>query len=160
MGGLKAELATTKRMGKRILRLSGGSPASSVWALKPTKNYLARTWAVGGADACDAATTEQSTFDPAGTFTTVSGGKATAAGFWHLVLDNLDMVTSPAFFDDPTSASDDALSEFAGQYNYFYAKALIFDVEQDSFRTVAPWATCCVEATIAVAHDAELQAGR
>ena len=94
---------------------------------------------VGGADACDAATTEQITFDPAGTFTTMSGGKATAAGFWHLVLDNLDlhMVTSPAFFDDPTSASDDALSEFAGQYHYFYAKALIFDVEQDSFRTVA-----------------------
>jgi hypothetical protein len=45
----------------------------------------------GGADACDAATTEQITFDPAGTFTAVSGGKATAAGFWHLVLDNLDL---------------------------------------------------------------------
>ena len=130
-------------MRKRLLRFSGALAcvvrlASSAWALEPTKDYLAGTWGVGGADACDAATTEQITFDPAGTFTTMSGGKATAAGFWHLVLDNLDlhMVTSPAFFDDPTSASDDALSEFAGQYHYFYAKALIFDVEQDSFRTV------------------------
>ena len=47
------------------------------------------------------------------------------------------MVTSLAFFDDPTTKVDDALSDFAGLYNYFYAKALIFDVEQDSFRAVA-----------------------
>jgi hypothetical protein len=63
---------------------------------------------VGGADACDAAD-RQITFDPAGTFTTVSGGKATAAGFWHLVwTTSTHMVMSPAFFDDPTSTSDDA----------------------------------------------------
>jgi hypothetical protein len=131
-------------MRKQILGFSGAFAcvvglAASAWALEPSEDYLAGTWGVGGADACGAATTEQITFDLSGTFTTVSGGKATAAGFWHLVLDNLDlhMVTSPAFFDDPTSASDDALGEFAGQYNYFYAKALLFDVEQDSFRTVA-----------------------
>lgn len=113
--------------------------ASAAWSVEPTPDYLAGTWGVGGADACGAATTEHITFVPNGTFTTVSGGKSTAAGFWHLVLDNLDlhMVTSPAFFDDPASAADDALSAFAGQYAYFYAKALLFDVEQDSFRTVA-----------------------
>ena len=113
--------------------------ASTAWSVEPTADYLAGTWGIGGADACGAATTEHITFDPNGTFTTVSGGKPTAAGFWHLVQDNLDlhMVTSPAFFDDPASASDDALSGFAGQYGYFYAKALIFDAEQDSFRTVA-----------------------
>jgi hypothetical protein len=113
--------------------------ASTASALEPTKDYLAGTWGAGGADACGAATTEHITFDPNGTFTTVSGGKATAAGFWHLVQDNLDlhMVTSPAFFDDPANAADDALSGFAGQYNYFYAKALLFDAEPDSFRTVA-----------------------
>jgi hypothetical protein len=153
-------------MRKRILRLWGGRArvvglASSGWALEPTKDYLAATWGVGGADACDAATTEQITFDPAGTFTTTSGGKATAAGFWHLVLDNLDlrMVTSPAFFD-PISASDEALSEFAGQHNYFYAKALISMSSKTAFAPSLPWATCCVEATIAVAHDGGLQAGR
>jgi len=115
----------------------GASPAA--WSLELTKDYLAGTWGVGGADACGAATSEHITFDPNGTFTTVSGDQPTAAGFWHLVEDNLDlhMVTSPAFFDDPTTDADDALSAFAGQYDYFYAKALIFDVEQDSFRTVA-----------------------
>lgn len=113
--------------------------ASTAWSLEPTEDYLAGTWGVGDADACGAATTEHITFDPDGTFTTVSGNKPTAAGFWHLVEDNLDlhMVTSPAFFDDPASAADDALSGFAGQYDYFYAKALLFDAEQDSFRAVA-----------------------
>jgi hypothetical protein len=113
--------------------------ASSAWSVEPTKDYLAGTWGIGGADACGAATTEHITFDPNGTFTTVHGGKPTAAGFWHLVEDNLElhMVTSPAFFDDPASASDDGLSAFTGQYAYFYARALIFDAEQDSFRTVA-----------------------
>ena len=116
--------------------------APAAWSVELTKDYLAGTWAVGGADACATATTEHVTFDPNGTFTTVRGGKATATGFWHLVQDNLDleMVTSLAFFDDPTTNVDDALSDYAGQYNYFYAKALIFDVEQDSFRTVAAMA--------------------
>jgi hypothetical protein len=131
-------------MRKRVLGVlaalacvAGMAPAARSAEL--TKDYLAGTWGVGGADACGAATTEHITFDSNGTFMTVRGGKATATGFWHLVQDNLDldMVTSLAFFDDPTTNVDDALSDFAGQYNYFYAKALIFDVEQDSFRTVA-----------------------
>ena len=65
--------------------------------------------------------------------------KPTAVGFWHLVEDVLDlhMVSSPAFFDDPTSESDDALSDLAGQYEYFYAKGLLFDVEENGFRMVA-----------------------
>ena len=117
--------------------LVGLPPAA--WSVELSKDYLAGTWAVGGTGACDAAAAEHTTFDPNGTFTTVRDGKATATGFWHLVQDNLDlqMVTSLAFFDDPTTNVDDQLSDFAGQYNYFYAKALIFDVEQDRFRTVA-----------------------
>jgi hypothetical protein len=113
--------------------------ASPAWSVEPTADYLAGTWGIGGTDACDAATTEHMTFDPDGTFTTVTGGKPTATGFWHLVQDNLDlhMITSPAFFDDPATTADDALNEFAGQYTYLYAKALIFDAEQDSFRAVA-----------------------
>jgi hypothetical protein len=113
--------------------------SSAARSVELTKDYLAGNWSVGGSDACSAAASEHITFDSQGTFTTVSGDKPTAAGFWHLVEDHLDlhMVTSPAFFDDPTTASDDALREFAGQYGYFYAKALIFDVEQDSFRAVA-----------------------
>ena len=130
-------------MRKRIMGVLGTLAcavglAPAAWSLEPTRDYLAGTWGVGAAEACDGAS-EHIAFDPNGTFTTMSGGKPTAAGFWHLVQDNLDlhMVTSPAFFDDPTTESDDGLSEFVGQYSYFYAKALLFDVEQNSFRTVA-----------------------
>ena len=67
------------------------------------------------------------------------GEQPTATGFWHLVEDVLDlhMVSSPAFFDDPATKVDDALSEFAGQYQYYYANARLFDITPDGFRTVA-----------------------
>ncbi len=142
--GLEAELARKLEMRKRVFGLLatlacvvGLAPAA--WSVELTKDYLAGTWGVGGADACSAATTEKITFDPNGSFVNARGGKVTATGFWHLIEDNLDlhMVTSLAFFDDPTTNADDQLSDFAGQYNYLYAKALIFDVEQDSFRAVA-----------------------
>ena len=101
--------------------------------------YLPGTWATGGAEACGTPTAEHITFDADGTFKTVRGDQPTATGFWHLVEDVLDlhMVSSPAFFDDPATKSDDALSSLAGQYQYFYAKALLFDITPDSFRAVA-----------------------
>jgi hypothetical protein len=113
--------------------------ASTAWSVELSKDYLAGTWGVGGAAACGVETTEHITFDPNGTFSAVRADQPTAVGFWHLVLDNLDlhMISSPAFFDDPTSSLDDALSEFAGQYGYFYAKALLFDVSDNDFRMVA-----------------------
>jgi hypothetical protein len=131
-------------MRKQLIGLTGALAcmvglAPAAWSVELSKDYLAGTWAVGGAGACDAAAAERTTFDPNGTFITVRNGQAKATGFWHLLEDILDlhMVTSLAFFDDPTTTADDALSDFAGQYNYFYAKALIFDVEQNSFRAVA-----------------------
>jgi hypothetical protein len=111
----------------------------AAWSDEVRDNYLPGTWAIGGTGACDAAGTERITFDPEGTFQAVHQTKPTAVGFWHLVEDVLDlhMVSSPAFFDDPASESDDALSELAGQYEYFYAKGLLFDVEENDFRMVA-----------------------
>jgi hypothetical protein len=102
-------------------------------------NYLPGTWAIGGAEACKAPATEHITFNSDGTFEAVRGNQPTAVGFWHLVEDVLDlhMVSSPAFFDDPTSTADDALSSLAGQYDYFYAKGLLFDIEDQDFRMVA-----------------------
>lgn len=102
-------------------------------------NYLPGTWAIGGAQACGTPAAEHITFDPDGTFRAVRGEQPTATGFWHLVEDVLDlhMVSSPAFFDDPATRFDDALSDFAGQYQYFYAKALLFDIAPDGFRAVA-----------------------
>ena len=79
-----------------------------------------------------AATTENITFHSDGTFEANLGGQATAVGFWHLIENILDlhMVSSPAFFDD-------RLSAFAGQYNYYYAKAMLFNVNDSDFRMVA-----------------------
>jgi hypothetical protein len=96
------------------------------------EGYLEGTWAIGDSDACGAATTEHFRFNADGTFVTVQGGEPTATGFWNLVDDKLDlhMVSSPAFFDDQ-------LQPFAGQYTYYYAQALVFDHEDQSFRMVA-----------------------
>jgi hypothetical protein len=113
--------------------------ATAAWPAELTKDYLAGTWGVGGAAACGSATPENITFRSDGTFEASRGGQATATGFWHLIENILDlhMVSSPAFFDDPTTTADDALSAFAGQYNYYYAKAMLFDVEDNTFRMVA-----------------------
>ena len=95
-------------------------------------SYLNGTWAVGDSEACGAESTEQLTFDANGTFTTVQGDQPTAVGFWHLLDDRLDlhMVSSPAFFGDQ-------LQPFAGQYTYYYAQALLFDIKDQTFRMVA-----------------------
>jgi hypothetical protein len=96
------------------------------------EGYLEGTWGIGGAEACGADATEHLSFDADGTFSAVQGGKPTAVGFWHLVDDRLDlhMVSSPAFFDDQ-------LQPFTGQYTYYYAQALVFDIEDQAFRMVA-----------------------
>jgi hypothetical protein len=113
--------------------------AWTAWSDEVPDNYLPGTWAIGGTEACKGQATEHITFDPDGTFEAVRGNQPTATGFWHLVEDVLDlhMVSSPAFFDDPTSDFDDPLSNLAGQYQYFYAKALMFDIEPGGFRAVA-----------------------
>jgi hypothetical protein len=113
--------------------------ATAAWSAEPTKDYLAGTWAIGGAAACGGAATENITFRTDGTFEASRAGKATATGFWHLIENILDlhMVSSPAFFDDPTTTADDALSTFAGKYDYYYAKAMLFDIEDNTFRMVA-----------------------
>ena len=94
--------------------------------------YLEGTWGIGAAAACGVDTTEHLSFGADGTFSAVQAGKPTAVGFWHLVDDRLDlhMVSSPAFFDDE-------LQPFTGQYTYYYAQALVFDIEDQAFRMVA-----------------------
>jgi hypothetical protein len=94
--------------------------------------YLEGTWAIGNAEACGADTSEHFTFDGNGTFTTAQRDQPTAVGFWHLVDDKLDlhMVSSPAFFHDQ-------LQPFAGQYTYYYAQTLLFDIQDQGFRMVA-----------------------
>lgn len=93
---------------------------------------LEGTWAIGDAQACDDTTTERLTFGANGIFTAEQGGEPTATGFWQLADDKLDlhMVSSPAFFDDQLQPS-------SGQYAYYYAQALVFDYEEQSFRMVA-----------------------
>jgi hypothetical protein len=113
--------------------------ASAAFAQDPPDEipdgYLEGTWAIGGSEACGAAATEHFRFAADGTFATVQGDQPTATGFWHLVDDKLDlhMVSSPAFFDDQ-------LQPFTGQYTYYYAQALLFDIEDQTFRMVASMA--------------------
>lgn len=94
--------------------------------------YLEGTWAIGGSAACGAATTEHFRFAADGTFSTEQRNQPTATGFWQLTDDKLDlhMVSSPAFFHDQ-------LQPFAGQYTYYHAQALLFDIEDQAFRMVA-----------------------
>ena len=96
------------------------------------EGYLEGTWAIGDAAACDDPAAEHLTFDASGTFTAVQNSEPTATGFWQLVDDKLDlhMVSSPVFFDDK-------LEPFSGQYTYYYAQALVFDYEDQTFRMVA-----------------------
>jgi hypothetical protein len=104
----------------------------AAWSDEVPDNYLPGTWAIGGVEACGGAEAEIITFDPDGTFAAAHGGQPTATGFWHLVEDVLDlhMVSSPAFFGNQ-------LQPFAGQYTYYYAQALLFDIEDQAFRMVA-----------------------
>ena len=113
-------------------------PSPLPWLRQPSRRTrqtrfpLEGTWAIGDAQACDDPTSERLTFDASGTFTAEQGGEPTATGFWQLADDKLDlhMVSSPAFFDDQ-------LQPFTGQYTYYYAQALLFDYEEQSFRMVA-----------------------
>jgi hypothetical protein len=100
--------------------------------------YLVGTWALGSLEACDAATGEHLTFAADGTFVATLHGAASATGFWQLDGHELELhlVAAPAVFDDPASEADDVLAGLAGQYTYYYAKGLTFDIEPDAFRTV------------------------
>jgi hypothetical protein len=117
-----------------VLALAGAVSADEVPA-----NFLPGTWGIGGPEACGSAGTEHITFDQNGTFRVFRDGEATAVGFWALVEDILDLhiIASPASFDDPTTTFDDALGGLVGQYQYFYAKGLLFDIEPNAFRMVA-----------------------
>jgi hypothetical protein len=115
------------------LALAGGALADDV-----PEDYLVGTWALGGAEACEVATGERLIFAADGTFTSTLDGEPSAAGFWQLTEHELElhMVSSPAYFDDPERSDDDMLASLAGQYTYYYARGLTFDVEPDDFRVV------------------------
>ena len=119
--------------------LAGAAWATAAPAHDLPADYLPGSWAVGSVDACSGEAGEKLAFAADGTFEETLRGEATAVGFWHLAEDRLDlhMVTSPAFFDDPATSADDALAAQAGQYTYYFAKGLMFDIEPDAFRMVA-----------------------
>ena len=112
--------------------------AGSAWADDVPADYLVGTWALGGAEACESASGERLIFAADGTFTSTLDGDPSAAGFWQLTGHDLElhMVSSPAYFDDPDRTDDDLLASLEGQYDYFYARGLTFDVEPESFRVV------------------------
>ena len=118
-------------------------------------NYLPGTWATGGAEACGTPAAEHITFDADGTFKTVRGDQPTATGFWHLVEDVLDlhMVSSPAFFDDPATKSDDALSNSRVSISTSTPKLCCSTSRRTAFAPWRRWATCCAGPTTAAAPE-------
>jgi hypothetical protein len=106
-------------------------PSPSPWLRQPSRKSLRRRCSRRSPTAISA-TTEHFRFAADGTFTTVQANQPTSVGFWQLTDDKLDlhMVSSPAFFHDQ-------LQPFAGQYTYYYAQALLFDIEDQAFRMVA-----------------------
>lgn len=119
------------------LAIAGGALADAV-----PEDYLVGTWALGGAEACDSDEGERLVFAADGTFTSTLDGEPSAAGFWQLTEHDLElhMVSSPAYFDDPDRTDDDVLASLEGQYTYYYARGLTFDVEPDEFRIVVDMA--------------------
>jgi len=100
-----------------------------------TPANLAGTWLVGvTAQDCKDSDTEYMVFRKNGTFETGRGGKAEITGFWQINGDAVDLVlvTSPAFFQDVIKEA----RVFQGQYYYFDARMVIFDLTDKSFKAV------------------------
>ena len=100
-----------------------------------TPAYLAGTWLFGDtAQDCKDPDTEYMVFRKNGTFETGRGGKAEITGFWQINGDavDLELLTSPAFFKDVIKEAQ----VFQGQYFYFDARMVIFDLADKSFKAV------------------------
>ena len=95
--------------------------------------YLIGRW-VHNAPDCSSPDSETTEFRKNGTFESARAGKAEIVGFWRINKDilELNMVTSPAYFDD----IDAALGEFKDLYNYFHARMVINNIEANSFEAV------------------------
>ena len=105
--------------------------------------------------AAEAAGTERITFDPEGTFQAVRGlsPPQSVSGIWSKTYLDLHMVSSPAFFDDPASKSDDALSEPASM-SISTPKGCYSTSRRTIFAWSLPWATSCAAPITAAAHRA------
>ena len=100
-----------------------------------TPAYLEGTWLIGDTEqVCSDPDTEYAVFRKNGTFETGRGGKAEITGFWQISGDavDLDMVTSPGFFQDVVKDAQ----VFQGQYYYFHGRMIIFDLTDKSFKAV------------------------
>jgi hypothetical protein len=100
-----------------------------------TPAYLEGTWLIGDTEQdCSDPDTEYAVFRKNGTFETGRGGKAEITGFWQISGDavDLDMVTSPGFFQDVVKDAQ----VFQGQYYYFHGRMITFDLTDKSFKAV------------------------
>ncbi len=104
-------------------------------AAELTPAYLEGTWLVGDTEKdCNDPDTEYMLFRKNGTFETGRGGKAEVTGFWQISADavELDMVTSPGFFQDVIKEAQ----IFQGQYYYFHARMITSDLTDKSFKAI------------------------
>ena len=104
-----------------------------VHAENPSSDYLYGRWVVHGQD-CSSSSAEIYEFRKNNTFECTRAGRTEVVGFWAVkggVLE-LDMVTSPGFYDDIHKE----LADFQGIYSYFQAKMVIFNAEKQGFEAV------------------------
>lgn len=94
------------------------------------EGYLVGKWTSGGKRDCSLATSEVTEMRPDGTFATRVKDKVVATGFWTLNADRLDL---QILAHDSTHPALDAIE---GDYAYFQLRSLLFDIEDDSYRTV------------------------
>lgn len=94
------------------------------------EGYLYGRWVVDEQN-CSSPDSEYFVFRENGTFESTRAGKAEIVGFWGFnegILE-LDMVTSPAFFDDIHRA----LAGFEGEFNYYHIRMVIFNTSDKRF---------------------------
>jgi hypothetical protein len=102
------------------------------WAIAEqlSPEYFYGRWAIDAQD-CSSPDTEYYEFQKKGTFEVTRTGQTEIIGFWEVKNDTMElhMLTSPAFYTDLHSA----MAEFQGQFHYYPAKMLIFNIQKDSF---------------------------
>ena len=97
--------------------------------------YLSGNWVIGTAEQkCSDAESEYFIFRENGTLEAGRSAKAEAVGFWKIEGDilYLDFISSGGFFQDIHAE----LKEFDGVLDYFQAKLVPFNVEENRFEAV------------------------
>jgi hypothetical protein len=113
------------------ITMTGLLSSAAAAALDPA--YLAGVWAINSKESCEDRNAEYLILNGDSSFEYSRRGKADAAGFWRIDDDVmvLDMMTSPAFFQDIH-----AELQASNEYQVYSMRAMPIDMEQGHFSVV------------------------